>query len=91
MFDNLILKRKLRNSLIICFRCDGCMGTDHNFQWIGTVVGFEKTRFAGEAAQVRIIKRDTHGDWRDGSQGFELVTLGEKPQKLAPALYAVYR
>ncbi|ESY35796.1 hypothetical protein NKK48_01725 [Mesorhizobium sp. C386A] len=91
MFSNLLLKRKLKNSLIICFRCDGCMGTDHTFRWIGTVTGFEMTRFAGEAAQVKIIKRDNAGDWRDGDQGFEIVTLGESLQLIAPHLYAVYR
>lgn len=91
MFENLLLKRKLKNSLVICFRCDGCMASDHVFLWIGTVTGFEMTRYAGEAAQVRIIKRDHAGDWRDRTQGYELVTLGENPQQLAPGLYAVYR
>ncbi|RWP44264.1 MAG: hypothetical protein EOR04_04920 [Mesorhizobium sp.] len=90
MFENLKLKRQLKNSLIICFRCDGCMAHDHKFQWIGTVTGFEKTRFAGWAAQVKIIKRNEAGDWRDHDQGYEIVPISE-PQQLAPGFYAVYR
>ncbi|MES0134541.1 hypothetical protein NKJ88_06195 [Mesorhizobium sp. M0016] len=90
MFDNFRLKRKLKDSLVIQFNCDGCMASDHNFKWIGTVTGFEMTRFAGEAAQVKIIKRDNAGDWRDGNQGYEIVVLGEV-QELAPGLYGVFK
>ncbi|RWB08749.1 MAG: hypothetical protein EOQ39_18945 [Mesorhizobium sp.] len=91
MFETFRKKRELKGSLVTMFRCDGCMGTDHKFQWIGTVTGFEMTRYAGWAAQVRIIKRDNAGDWRDGDQGYEIVTLGESIQKLAPNLYGVFR
>ncbi|RWH49582.1 hypothetical protein [Mesorhizobium sp.] len=90
MFENLKRKRQLNNSLMLSFDCRGCMGEDHRFQWIGTVTGFEKTRFAGWAAQVKIIKRDNAGDWRDGAQGYEIVPISE-PQLLAPGLFAVYR
>ncbi|WP_127850464.1 hypothetical protein [Mesorhizobium sp. M00.F.Ca.ET.217.01.1.1] len=91
MFETIRKKRELKDSLIMLFRCDGCMAEDHKLQWIGTVTGFEMTRYAGWAAQVQIIKRDHAGDWRDRDQGHELVTLGENPQKLAPSLFAVYR
>lgn len=88
--ENIARKRVLKDSLMICFRCDGCMAEDHKFQWIGTVTGFEKTRFAGWAAQVKVIKRDNSGDWRDRDQGYEIVPIGE-PQALAPNFYSVFR
>jgi len=90
MFDNLKRKSQLKNALMLSFRCDGCMASDHKFQWIGTVTGFEKTRFAGWAAQVKIIKRDNAGDWRDDDQGYEIVPISE-PQLLASDLFAIYR
>jgi len=83
-------KSEFKNALMLAFDCRGCMAEDHRFMWIGTVTGFERTRFAGLAAQVKIIKRDSHGDWRDGDQGYEIVPLSE-PQQLAPGILVVYR
>lgn len=90
MLENFRLKRSLKGSLVMCFDCRGCMASDHRMTWIGEVTGFEMTRFAGEAAQVTVIKRDGPGDIRDGSQGHEVVVLGEV-QQIAPGLYGVYR
>lgn len=90
LFKNFRLKRALKGSLVMCFDCRGCMATDQRMKWIGEVTGFEMTRFAGEAMQVTVIKRDGPGDIRDGSQGHEVVVLGEA-QMIVPGLYAVYK
>ncbi|RWM90039.1 MAG: hypothetical protein EOR84_22790 [Mesorhizobium sp.] len=90
MFETFRLKRALKGSLVMCFDCRGCMASDQRMKWIGEVTGFEMTRYAGEAAQVKVIKRDGPGDIRDGDQGFEIVVLGEV-QEIAPGLYGVFR
>jgi hypothetical protein len=93
LMERVTRKRALIDATVIAFDCRGCMATDHQFMWVGVVVGFEMTRFAGEAAKVRIIKKGNGpGDARDGTLGFELEPIENGAlQQLAPKLWAVYR
>jgi hypothetical protein len=84
-------KRALQGATILSFDCRGCMASDHQLMWVGVVEGFEPTRHAGEAARVKIIKRD-HVDIRDQDLGVELEPIANGAlQELAPKLWAVYR
>ena len=86
-------KRALVGATVLSFECNGCMATDHDFQWVGVVEGFEMTRYAGEAARVWIIKKGNGpGDVRDGDLGTTLEPVSNGSlQELAPNLWAVYR
>lgn len=89
-----VLRRlALRGATIMSFDARGCMATDHQFQWIGVVVGFEGTAYAGTAARVKIMKRaDNHHDIRDEDLGYELEPIDNIAlQELNPGLWAIYR
>lgn len=84
-------KMALKGATVLSFDCRGCMATDHQLQWVGVVEGFEPTRFAGEAARVKIIKKG-HVDIRDEDLGVSLEPIANGAlQELAPKLWAVYR
>ena len=56
------------------------------------MIGYEQTRYAGEAMRVRILKRDVSGDFRDGSLGEEVEPLGNSSlQEVRPGLYFLYK
>lgn len=85
-------RAKLRNAIVVAYDCNGCMGTDHDYRWIGRVEGFEQTRYAGEAARVRIIKRDESGDFRDRDLGTELVIVDDASlQQMSSGLFFYFR
>jgi hypothetical protein len=55
------------------------------------VEGFEPTRFAGEAARVKIIKKG-NVDIRDHGLGYSIEPIANGAlQELAPKLWAVYQ
>jgi hypothetical protein len=85
-------RAKLRNAIVIAYQCDGCMAHDHKFKWVGRVEGFEMTRLAGEAARVRIIKRDDCRDVRDHDLGTQLVIVADGSlQQIGPGLFFYFK
>lgn len=71
-------RAKLRKAIVVAFQCDGCMASEHNILWIGRVEGFDQTRYAGEAARVRVMKRPPDsGDFRDRDLGTELAIVAD--------------
>jgi hypothetical protein len=91
MLERTAMKLALRDATVISVECRGCMASDHRIQWIGKVEGFETTAHAGEAARVRILKRD-NVDARDADLGVSLEALGNGGfQEIAPKVWAVYR
>lgn len=94
MFKLINWKRHgLRNAIVVAYQCDGCMASEHNFKWIGRVEGFEMTRYAGEAARVRVLKRvDDHRDVRDTDLGTELAIVDDASlQQIEPGLFFYFQ
>jgi len=84
---------RLRFAIVIKFQCDGCMATDHKFQWVGISTGKRvKTRFAGDGYEITIIKRNEATDFRDHSQGTEIVIIDDGSlQQVAPGLFLYFK
>lgn len=71
-----IRKMSLKGAIVVKFDQGGCQGTDHTFEWIGTVTDFIETQHAGEAAVVKIIKRaNNHLDDRSIDLGYERIVI----------------
>lgn len=91
---SLIEKREmLRNAIIISFEMRGCMASESVFQYVGKVIGYEQTRFAGEAVVVQVLKKFGPGDYRDGDDlGTMLEPISNNClQKIGPKLWIVTR
>lgn len=69
-------KVDLTDAIVLYIQCDGCMAHVHNFKWIGRVVGFEMSQYAGEVAVVDVFK-DGNTDWRDGNVGVRQVAVAD--------------
>lgn len=89
---NLLKKREcLRNAIVIGFEARGCMASEHQFRYIGKVIGYEQTRFAGEAVVIQVLKKEA-GDYRDCEQGTTLEPISNPClQMLGPRLFMVVR
>jgi hypothetical protein len=91
MMLEMLKRSKLMGATIIRFDCRGCMASDHRFEWIGYVEGFEKSKHAGTVARVKIVKRDgMPTDYRDEDLGYRLEAIHNGGlQELAPKLWMV--
>lgn len=84
---------RIRGVSVIGFVSKGCMAHVHQFSYLGKVVGFEDTRFAGKAARVQVIKRGDDGiDYRDADLGFEIEPIHNPAfYEIAPDLWMIIR
>ncbi len=84
---------------VVKFNCEGCMASDHQFQWIGRIYDFERNVQIYGSRQlltyglVQIDKHnDRHGDIRDGFCGHERVILEDSSlQMIRSGLYFLYK
>lgn len=80
--------------IVIKFQCDGCMASDHQFQWVGEIIRFADgngTMAGYHFATVKIIKRGNQ-DIRDQDLGTERVVLDEGSfQRLSANLFGYYK
>ena len=85
-------QQALKNALVMRIDCEGCMASDHQFRWIGRVVGFEESHHCpGGVARIQVIKRDRSGDWRDDDQGIEKCAVADGAlQELSPGFFIKY-
>jgi hypothetical protein len=84
-------RKALEGATVVAFDCRGCMAENHQFDYLGIVEGFEPTRYAGDAARIRVLKRDNQ-DYRDVDLGttLEIVSNGSL-QQLGPKLFVMFR
>lgn len=76
---------------ILAFDCRGCMATDHHFDYVGKVVGFRETRYAGMAAVVKVIKY-MNRDNRDNTFEDRLEPVGNSCiQWMSPGLWIKFQ
>ncbi len=92
-------RKELLHATVIKFECNGCMASDHRFEWVGVVYDFEHGMLSGEplgrwtAALIQVAKSEhRHGDIRDGFVGHERVIIEDSSlQFISPGLYFYYK
>lgn len=92
-------RKELQGATVVCFQVDGCMASDHKFQWVGTIYDFEQGILSNEPLSkwtwllVKVAKSEARaGDIRDGFVGHERVTVEDsRLQYISPGLYFYYK
>ena len=83
-------RRELRGVTVVAFVCNGCMGHDHQFNWMGRVERFEE-KWGREHAVARVLKRGNQ-DVRDTDLGVVHIPLHDSQlQQIHGSIYAYYQ
>lgn len=85
-------KHRMIGAQVVKFYCEGCMASDHRFEWIGSVYAFEPAGNGLTYALVKVLKSNNRvGDIRDGFCGHErIIVENARLQEITPKLFFYY-